>query len=79
MRISDRRCCICGCKADPSKTSAHILVVLWFCVEHGTEFHASAEYSTAKAARSSKQALELVADWCDRATAAIELELRRAA
>jgi hypothetical protein len=79
MRISERRCCVCGCKADPSKTSAHILVVLWFCTGHGTEFHTSPQYSTAKAALSSTQALDLITDWCDRATEAIERELRRAA
>jgi hypothetical protein len=65
MRIADRRCCVCGCKADPSKTSAHVLRVLWFCTEHGQGFHASPEYHQAQTALSTRVALELVLGWCD--------------
>ena len=79
MRVSERRCCICGCKADPKWTSAHIVVVLWLCTEHGSAFHHSTEYFAAQWSLSSAKALGLVDEWCERAFAALPQERRLAA
>jgi hypothetical protein len=70
MRLSERFCCICDAPADPSATSAHVLVVRYFCTAHSAAFHSSEAFRKARAASSSADALAHLESWCSLARAA---------
>ncbi|MFO0601412.1 MAG: hypothetical protein U0228_39290 [Myxococcaceae bacterium] len=39
MKVSERRCEVCGAAADAGQTSAHHARVLYLCTGHGRRFH----------------------------------------
>lgn len=77
MRVSERRCVVCGALADVEQTSAHFARVMYFCAAHGEQFHASAYFAVARDSRATVDCWAAVDAWLGAATNEVELELTK--
>jgi hypothetical protein len=63
MQVHERKCEVCGARADPSQTSAHLARVIFFCTHDGLAFHQSVHFLLAKVARSTTDCWAAVDAW----------------
>lgn len=77
MRVNERRCVVCGGGADVRQTSAHLARVMYFCAQHGAQFHASAAFALARSALSTVDCWAAVDAWLRAAGRDVELERSR--
>jgi len=78
MKISERRCDVCGTHASPDWTSAIFARVIWLCADHGRAFHGSFEHAAARTSIRSSTVARLVDGWLARARAAVIVGRRAA-